>query len=556
MAKSDAPSTLGDTDLEQHPANYWNSLTSDQKESWKEQAQSEEKRKRKLVADMEAGRVPQKKGGALNARFLATTQDEVDDDEEAEEAEDEVEGETRAATPVQEQPQPQTPRNGKGKEKAKANEKVKASVPSDSDEDLAPEHPIDQYGVSVPARKGQQNKIIVPPSVVFEEHEIGVRKHLIKAKEDHGTERITSYKVALSPNPENFYLDQVKSSGVNNAKQTEADFDKELINRHKLHPKLGIALRQSCNPYLPTDTDSWDELYERNTKRWADLDPTEAMSKVVIQVNRDGSRTLFRTSRSEWMLKTDKRFEQVHEQTQMRKLLGEAGDLEERPTPPPVIQPEEETREPIDATLLSAVNDAEADRFAEEMRRKEAPRAFKSPYAESSTSAAARNFQSPAPGGDMRPSMPAPTPQRSLGYDPVRDNYRTDPAPESSYRTPYAQPLPPPSGYDQGGSLAALSDAADIHKGVMPPPPPIPNPYRAQMSPYGPPPNPPPIMQSQIPYGQGFELRMFNPNPPAQGFPQQRGPPGGSLRAIRPAPPIQPRQYQQGRGWYQYGGPQ
>jgi hypothetical protein len=354
--------------------------------------------------------------------------------------------------------------------------------------DDAPAQPTDAHGVSVPRLSARHNnRIVCPPPVHFDEDEIGNR--ITKTKKDNPSHR---YGQTLA-NPKKFYLDQ-SIRQHNSAKNAREDLDQSLVEKHKLHPRIGITLPESINPDPPVN--DWK----------SPLQPTNPI--MFIQDPRPGTdraREAFRTSRSQWMMKADEDFDgAIVEKMNMRGLLQESGDLE---VPPEPVEPEVEEEDPvIDQALIKAVDQAETSR-QEEARQ-------------AAIAAHHAQFSPPPPPAQINP----PTPSR---YDPVRDR---------TYRTPYAQPAPlpppPPPTFAPAprGELDRLADAAVYHSNL-----PAPNVYMPA-SPYGPPQpiHPPQTQQVQLmpaPYGS-----VYPPLPPQQ-YQAPRPAPGSRHREIRPAPP-------------------
>jgi len=357
--------------------------------------------------------------------------------------------------------------------------------------DDAPAQPTDAQGVSVPRLSARHNnRIVCPPPVTFDEDEIGNR--ITKSKKDN-----PNHRYGQTPaNPRKFYLDQ-SIRQHNSAKNTREDLDQDLVEKHKLHPRIGITLPESINPDHPVN--DWK----------APLQPTNPI--MFIQSPRPGTdraREAFRTSRSQWMMKADQDFDEaIVEKMNMRGLLQGSGDLE---VPPEPEEPEEVIEEEpvIDQALIKAVDQAEASR-QEEARQ-------------AAVAAHHAQFSPPPPPAQINP----PTPQR---YDPVRDR---------TYRTPYAQPapLPPPPlptfTLASCGKLDTLADAAQFHSTLpasnmyMPQ-----SPYRMPQPIHPPQPQQPPQLMP-APYGS-----VYPPLQTQQYQPAPRSTPGNRHRELRPAPP-------------------
>ncbi|KFY85697.1 hypothetical protein V500_08188, partial [Pseudogymnoascus sp. VKM F-4518 (FW-2643)] len=135
----------------------------------------------------------------------------------------------------------------------------------DSEAEVAPEAPpiittpsrqrnkyqFDEYGVCVPteSKKGAQkeepnNRAVVRPWVHFTNDEIGLRNYLEEMKETNRGPIPSGY----------FHLDQFR--GIYDISGKAEDYDEELINRHLLHPRMGLPVPGSINPdnaVPPTD---------------------------------------------------------------------------------------------------------------------------------------------------------------------------------------------------------------------------------------------------------------------------------------------------------------
>ncbi|OBT48152.1 hypothetical protein VE00_01052 [Pseudogymnoascus sp. WSF 3629] len=135
----------------------------------------------------------------------------------------------------------------------------------DSEAEVAPEAPpiittpsrqrnkyqFDEYGVCVPteSKKGAQkeepnNRAVVKPWITFTNDEIGLRNYPEEIKETKG------------PIPSGYiHLDQFR--GIYDISGRAEDYDEELINRHLLHPRMGLPVPGSINPdnaVPPTDS--------------------------------------------------------------------------------------------------------------------------------------------------------------------------------------------------------------------------------------------------------------------------------------------------------------
>jgi len=479
-----ATETIGDNYFEQHPANWWKAKTQEERQTWatewKKRKEDKEKRDRAANRRM-ASKTKISAMETKTATATATAGATSKDDDQAQSPDSSADdGEANSGSP-----------------KATGASAKVADVEL-YDEDDAPAQPLDAYGFSVPrgTAKGN-NRIVGPPPVKFDEDEIGNR--ITRSKKDN-----PNHRYGQTPaNPKKFYVDQ-NIRQCNAAKNVPEDLDQALVEKHKLHPKMGLPLPNSFNPDEPVN--DWKAPLKKTN-------PVTFIQKPRPGTDRE--REMFRTTRSQWVAKADHDFDvDVVIKMHMRGLLAESGYLE---VPPEPAQPEApEVPQVIDPTLINAVQSAEA------LRQEEARAAAVTAH---------HAIYSPPPPPRANP----PTPHR---YDPVRDQ---------TYRTPYAPPPAP------RGELDRLADAAGIHPNLpgpmtyqMPVSPyglpsllPAPAPYQSM---YGPPPPPPPPQQQQPPPQQQPQYPRPAPAPSA----------GNSRhRELRPAPPQnRPPPPPPPRGWW------
>jgi hypothetical protein len=393
---------------------------------------------------------------------------------------------------------------------------------TDETESNGEEQPTDQFGVKVPKkpipRNGEipQNRIVSEMPVVFDQDEIGIRKHVYRKinKNDQ-----TYLGMDIDPNPKKAHWDQ-NASGYNSAKNKKEDLDQELVRAFKIHPSYGLPIPSSVNP----DYDECkDAPFSPPTNWLEDLAPTEP-TVLIEETARsahelDEDKKVFLTSRSEWIMRSNEEWEEVMPRFKMSSVLAGIGALD-RPEPRPVrpaITKKEESPEPVPqviaSDLLAAVNDAAEKKRIEAIQ--------------------AATFSPPAP--------PPPPPTRSHGYDPVRDTtYRTPYSPRNTAVVPLPLPPPPPTRADK---LAALAEIAES-RGPMAPAPS--HPYHAHRNSWGPPavprysipqPGPSPVQPGQ-PAGYYSSFTPVNAPyaSPRAGLPPGPQPPG-QFRELRPAPP-------------------
>ncbi|KAE8446670.1 hypothetical protein EG329_011713 [Mollisiaceae sp. DMI_Dod_QoI] len=511
-------STLGDTEYEQHPANYWRALNSKQK---KEALKERDFLMRKKISDAtDPKKTNKRKREALFQPVQAhvTMEDEEDQDEE-----EEPEEPSGADTPATHAPT----------HKKLFGQGAPAVVPTDDyyDSSDAEEYAEDAHGVSVPRKKRRHNavkpvnnRIMVPPSFQFEDWEIGQRQHYFKkaSEKDLSGNMQTSFAylgMDRTANREHVFLDQ-RANACNSANLKPEDFDQRIVETHHLHPKFGVPIPGSTNP----DHDEVDEPYfEARTKKPGDL-PLPA-SKRVLEIYDGGSRRkMFHSSRN-WGQEVEASGADHSGRVKMFRLLRAAGDDEHRLLPAAT----EKQMKQHDETL-NAANYI----YVLEKKKTEEERAAAKALADAAAKFAAR--------------QPVAPPQMSSSrYDPVRD---------TTYQTPYPRTVPPPPPppaqfgvYQQGGPLSALADMADFGKHPLrfpppPPPPPPPAPWAGPMA--GPsmsglqpnsffitaPPPPPPLPSFQSPRANQGNLRPLQPAPPRGG--RRTTPPQPSSRSWYP----------------------
>jgi hypothetical protein len=447
----------GDNYFEQHPAHWWNAKTPEERKQW--EADWKKRKAEKIKRDLASrGRGNKPKLSAMENKTATASKD--DDQEQSPDSSGD-EGDANSGSP-----------KATGASAAAA-----AAEPYDDDD--APAQPLDAYGFSVPRLSAKHNnRIVGPPPVKFSEDEIGNR--ITKSKKDN-----PNHRYGQTPaNPKKFHVDQ-NIRQCNAAKNVPEDLDQALIEKHKLHPKMGLPLPDSLNPDEPVN--DWK----------APLKETHPVT--FIQNPRPGTeraRELLRTTRSQWVAQADQDFDvDVVDKMHMRGLLTQSGDLEVPPEEP--VEPEvPEVPQVIDSSLINAVDRAEAAR-QEEARN-------------AAVAAHHAQFSPPPPPARVNP----PTPQR---YDPVRDR---------TYRTPYA-PMPHPRG-----QLDHLAEAASMHETIPPPPT-----YQMPPTPYGMPqllPAPPVYQSMYGPPPPQYQTQRPNPVPAPAPAPAQNS---GRHRELRPAPP-------------------
>ncbi|OBT62076.1 hypothetical protein VE03_09011 [Pseudogymnoascus sp. 23342-1-I1] len=139
----------------------------------------------------------------------------------------------------------------------------------DSEAEVAPEAPpvittpsrqrnkyqFDEYGVCVPteSKKGAQkeepnNRAVVKPWITFTNDEIGLRNYPEEMKDTN-----------RGPIPSGYiHLDQFR--GIYDISGKAEDYDEELINRHLLHPRMGLPVPGSINPDNAVPPTDWTKV--------------------------------------------------------------------------------------------------------------------------------------------------------------------------------------------------------------------------------------------------------------------------------------------------------
>ncbi|CAH0043271.1 unnamed protein product [Clonostachys solani] len=108
----------------------------------------------------------------------------------------------------------------------------------------------DEHGVRVynqrPSVRDKilNSRIIAPQSVIFDDLDIGFRDSSNDSSKGHT--RAKRGKYLDTPNSNGFHIDHW-CNAFDYSSLTPKDFDAELVKRHRVHPKYGIFLPDSCN---------------------------------------------------------------------------------------------------------------------------------------------------------------------------------------------------------------------------------------------------------------------------------------------------------------------
>jgi hypothetical protein len=283
--------------------------------------------------------------------------------------------------------------------------------PSDSDE------PLDNFGTYLPKRPTPrngdqpQNRFAVEPHFTFEDDEIGIREHHTKRNNKN---ELSYSGMDPYPNPKKFHFDQV-ARALNSAKNKAEDLDQELVAEFKVHPTYGLVIRDSVNP-------DWSEDSSFNPPNtWAEPLP-ESKSYVFIEdgqhnlYNHDHEKPAWHNSRSNWMVKTDRAFDEETTKDRVARVLEAYNTREEEEeksgitkSKKPVIESSLVEVSKHELAEMKAINEKEARRIQQIREGLNKPRS-------------------------VWPSSSAGAPQRSLPYDPTKDTGNG-----TGYQTPYRQ---------------------------------------------------------------------------------------------------------------------
>jgi hypothetical protein len=313
------------------------------------------------------------------------------------------------------------------------------------------EQPKDKFGVFVPKKPGTrnlylpENRIVVEPPFKFDEDEIGIRIHHVKRNNKN---ELTSAGMDPFPNPKKLFLDQ-RARYLNSTKNRPEDLDQVKVQEFGVHPIYGVPVKGDRNPDFEEGA---TQTFKGQTDWSEPLLPTQPI--IFIQEVRgknslfDDEKKVFRTSRSTWMLQTERDFEEVASKSKMARVLESMGVREPRPKRPVTITKKPLEPQVIEPSLIQAASNALVE-----------------------VNKPAAVFSPPVPA----PLPPPPPSQRSHGYDPVRDTgYESRPPPTPPPPPPpppaYSSLYPPlPSFPHPDGSLAVLADAAELRGSMAPP---------------------------------------------------------------------------------------
>lgn len=297
-----------------------------------------------------------------------------------------------------------------------SDDEVEAETQSDEvDKELA-----DKYGLYLPKkptpRNGDapQNRFVLDPHFTYEDYEIGIREHHHKRNNKN---ELFFIGIDPQPNPKKFHYDHV-ARALNSANNKTEDLDQDLVSEYKVHPQYGFAVKGSVNP-------DWSESSSFMPPRdWSELLP-ESKSLVFIEDGEhneyihDHEKPAWHNSRSNWMVKTDRSFDEETSREKVTRVLEAMNAREEEEEKSGVKKNKGMV---IDLSLLEASNEGLSELKASNERESQRLQKIRQELANANK-----------PRTIWPPTIPT-TPQRSLPYDPTKDTGNG-----TGYQTPYRQ---------------------------------------------------------------------------------------------------------------------
>ncbi|KAI1005891.1 hypothetical protein K3495_g2326 [Podosphaera aphanis] len=323
LADTKFSTKIGDSHLEQHPANFWISRTETQKKAITAQQNSIIEANRKVARDEKRG-IYKKRTVTANSLFdpSAVSSMATDIDEDDSQFDD----------------QSGLPDTGTPEDKNQI---------TDISDDAA-EMSLDEYGVRIPRKKIRatskarpNNYMVVPRPFNFEDAEGQILEDGSIGIQEIGFRIWTSKNIknrdyfigsGTSPNPEFFFIPQ-RVGDVNSGNNTMDDMRSvaHICRTHKLHPVLGIVLAQSINPDFK-DLD--DPYFPPPTDRNCPLEPSKP--HIIIQENSDGTKTTYKVQRS-WIRQINESFKDAGARNEVKALLRATGNYIESEKYPPDV---------------------------------------------------------------------------------------------------------------------------------------------------------------------------------------------------------------------------
>ena len=381
------------------PAEWWKSLTTQEREAWL-----------KMEARFKKGGRDPGRIGRRGPKNTSPTKGKDDDDTVVRKKTSlyQPAAQLEVDLPVEDPSIAPTPAEGSDGE-------VEAETQSDGDEQL------DSYGTYLPKkptpRNGDQpqNRFAVEPHITFEEDEVGIREHHSKRNNKN---ELSYSGMDPYPNPKKFHFDQV-ARALNSAKNKPEDLDQDLVAEFKVHPQYGLVVKGSVNPDWSKDSSfkpasDWSEpLLESTSLVFIE----DGLHNTYVH---DHDKPAWHNSRSNWMLKTDRSFEEDTTRDKVARILEVMNAREEEQKKLGLSTTKGIS---IDSALLEATNEGLAELKASNDRESQRLQKIRQELA---------NANKP------RSIWPPPTasikPQRSLPYDPTKDTGNG-----TGYQTPYRQ---------------------------------------------------------------------------------------------------------------------
>lgn len=414
-------STVGDTEYEQHPANFKLSIHPEDRKKY----QQELSKKKRLISAANDKQTPtQRQSKSLLGPSI------------------------EASNPLA-----PTPGDGSDADPAQDDDDDSSS---DGDIANANTDAVDKFGlkfVNKPApKKGlhPNNRFVVEPHLEFEEHEIGIRAQRNKRTNTGEAQYIGRDP---NPNPKAFYLDQRATGQWNTAKFKPGDLDEEIVAAFKVHPIYGLAIPGCINPTNEDLPDDQKHVIKPRSDWSAPLAPTQPVIFIeedpASTITNDKYRKVYHTSRSVAFVRARQIFDESIAKTRISSVLKEVYDeyqgiklntlfhepvVEPTPVAPVSVKSKEEEVTPsLLPSLLEAATQAKKLLTEEEVA--EARIKF------------------------LRSAV--------RRYDPVRDEYTS-----STYSSPASAPLPTSLAEDRS-SLHLLANVAESPRFSRrhPPPP-------------------------------------------------------------------------------------
>lgn len=413
---------------------------------------------------------------------------------------------------------------------------------SPMDSDAGPIESSDKHGVRLPKKQQPKNgtipnnRFIVERHFNYEDYEIGNRN--VKTKRTNTGEAVYMGKEG-NPNPKSFYFDQ-RANGFNSARNKPEDLDGKQVEVFGLHPIYGLPINGCRNMNYEEYAEEFGEEMAANQDvlkprtDWSQpLPPTQP--KIFIEEERgfdpsrikdDRYKRIYRTSRSEHHMRMEQIFQERSGKEKIESMLRELW--------PEFLESRKVAMDPL-LELISPSPSPVSDRGNEE--------AIEEEHASLATFLAAATKLDLDEQARLARARQAETRTRRA-FDPVRDISPPPPPPEDRTN------LNVLASAAFNSRAAPSVQAPPPQQAIPPPPPPT---LQTQHHPFAR--NWPPHFQwarsqhtSSFPAGGGHQ--QHHPMGQGMGQPQQQAPRpqagGSSLRQLLPAPQAgpAPRPYQ------------